>query len=88
MEIASDERLRSGSGRHHHDVSGWLARSAFCASLEARISQERRGLQECGLKRGRQLTVVSSALAMHGRARSRPRHGACLRGAFARNISG
>ena len=40
MEVASDERLRSARGRHHHDVSGWLARSALCASLKWRISQE------------------------------------------------
>ena len=34
MGMPSDERLRNGSGRHHHDVSGWLARSVLCAALK------------------------------------------------------
>ena len=86
METASDERLKSARSRQHHDVSGWVAGSVLCASLKARISWEPGVLRECGLKRGRQLTVVSSALAMHGRARARPRHGACLRSVFARSF--
>ena len=42
MEVASDERLRSARGRHHHDVSGWLARSALCAALKAPLTCEPR----------------------------------------------
>ena len=37
MKIASDERLRSARGRHHHDVSGWVAIDHNRCQLKARL---------------------------------------------------
>ena len=83
MEIASDERLRSGSGRHHHDVSGWLARSALCAALKEAITQQRRMILKRGLKRGEERDELSSALALPVCSCALPRLRAGLRSRFA-----
>ena len=83
MGMPSDERLRSGSGRHHHDVSGWLARSALCAALKEAITQQRRMILKRGLKRGEERDELSSALALPVCSCAMPRTAGSLRCVFA-----
>ena len=83
MEMASVERLRSGSGRRHHDVSGWLARSALCAALKEAITEQRRMILKRGLKRGEERDELSSALALPVCSCALPRLRAGLRSRFA-----